>query len=514
MAFEYNDDDLGLDNENEELPENEQSAENDDSWLDIMNDAKNIFTDDEDESNFDDTNNIKEDLENSNFNETPDTENISGRFGDSVADTSSNVSQLSSSATNNLAGSSTISQATTATTSSASIGATAGASTGVAGAGAAAGTAGAGAAAGAGGAAAGAGAGAGGILAAAWPALLIILLVIVIIVISAAIAMAFDDEYRDGLASFNNITNEHFYGMRLIYEDADILTNSLQLSYKQYIVDILSLADDETGVSLNISLPENFDNSSNIDENIINMSIGIGNIVANNDDSYEDIEFASLYQDIQYFGLTSSQAESVHEFIINYLQANNILTITSSASVADIINNVATKSELQYIYNICEKIIIEDVLATSDGLPNFDKHKYIACIYMPNTEVTAEGMAYRVNVENEDIVEFKLIYNSNGTENILLEDSADKSWNDTVEYAEVDENVEVYLEQFNQIDSSNLNLYSNGISLFDAVKLSNNHFNKNSQDIYVWLPNSENLLYLTFNSTNIFAFNEFNIEVY
>lgn len=496
MAFEYNDDDLGLDDENEKLPENEQSAESDESWLDIMNDAKNIFTDDEDENNFDDdTNNIKEDLENSNFNENPDTD-ISGRFGDSVADTSSNVSQLSSSATNNLAGSSTISQATTATTSSASIGATAGASTGVTGA------------------AAGAGAGAGGILAVAWPALLIILLVIVIIVISAAIAMAFDDEYRDGLASFNNITNEHFYGMRLIYEDVDILTNSLQLSYKQYIVDILSLADDETGVSLNISLPENFDNSSNIDENIINMSIGIGNIVANNDDSYEDIEFASLYQDIQYFGLTSSQAESVHEFIINYLQANNILTITSSASVADIINNVVTKSELQYIYNICEKVIIEDVLATSDGLPNFDKHKYIACIYMPNTEVTAEGMAYRVNVENEDIVEFKLIYNSNGTENILLEDSADNSWNDTVEYAEVDENVEVYLEQFNQIDNSNLNLYLNGISLFDAVKLSNNHFNKNSQDMYVWLPNSENLLYLTFNSTNIFAFNEFNIEVY
>ena len=41
----------------------------------------------------------------------------------------------------------------------------------------------------------------------------------------------------------HSITSEYFYGIRAAYVDEEILINSLQLSYKQYVVDVIEYID-------------------------------------------------------------------------------------------------------------------------------------------------------------------------------------------------------------------------------------------------------------------------------
>ncbi|MBQ7880529.1 MAG: hypothetical protein IJ358_01635 [Clostridia bacterium] len=358
-------------------------------------------------------------------------------------------------------------------------------------------------------------AGAKSTLAAAAPYIGIALVVILIIVLIVAIissVMAFIDNKTDpnNMTSNTYITSEYFYGVRSVYIDDNALSNSLQLSYKQYAVDVLTQLDENPSVIINITLPiEKFDNSTQIDQHITNISLAIGNIIANNLTNY-NVEFATLYPSIEYFGLTAEQGVAVNTFLGEYFVNNSIISISNGESI-NALMDTATQN-LQYIYNRAEKVMIKDEIATADGLNNIATRQYIASIYMPNKAITITNARYTVVNQNEDFAtSIKLIEKNNGVETTHMDETLESDTD--VFSADIDN---INLTQFGSIDSSDTAKFSAGLSLFDALKTTNGtqYFTKNQEtNIYTWTPSDNNVLYLAFSSTSPFIFTEFDLNI-
>lgn len=332
----------------------------------------------------------------------------------------------------------------------------------------------------------------------------IILLILILIMVIAGVAGAIQEQENSGTLTFGTITNEYFYGMRLAYVDEQVLTNELQLSYKQYAVDMLQIIDDHAEADITITLPEEFDNATAIDQNIVNISIAIGNIVATGSSEYENVEFASLYSNIPYFGLDETQLDLVISFISSYISSNGIVTIAdgSTITIEELVNIAKENEGTQYITNLCEKVIIQDVLATEEEIASFGSHKFIGAVYMPHSAVTISEMSYLVKYDEGVEVSLELINRTNGSESTLITFNQSEG-----DYCEVDDNLEITLSPFTNINTNDTSVYSNGISLFAAIKSKNTTLAQ-VDNIFTWTPTDENALYLKFTSNEAFQFNE------
>lgn len=343
-------------------------------------------------------------------------------------------------------------------------------------------------------------------------ALLIILILIVIITIVVAISSFFENKTDPTNMTTNKyITSEYFYGIRSVYIDDEALSNSLQLSYKQYAVDMLEYMDDITDISINITLPIEFDNLTEIDQHITNISLAIGNIVANGSSNY-NVEFSSLYPNIQYFGLTTEQGAIVNTFLADYITTNNIITNNSSTSVSDLVTQISSYQTMKYMYNVCEKVMIKDEIATDEGLSGIQQRQYIASIYMPNKNIIVTSSSYTVVNQNENFTtNVKLVELNNGTETIHI----DETLEDDTEIMSNSKNIT--LNHFNSIDTNNLEAFAGGLSLFEALKslpIGVQCFTQNvDTGIHSWQPVDESLLYLTFEASNKFIYTEFDLDV-
>lgn len=400
-------------------------------------------------------------------------------------------------------------------------GAGAGAGAGAAGAGGAgAGAAGAGAAG-----AAGAGAG-GGVVAGlgfGWWIVLIILAVILVIVVIVSIVAYFQAKTDpDNMKSNEYVTSEYFYGTRSVYIDEQTLTDSLQLSYKQYVIDVITnIETNNPEVDIIITLPnldENniLNNSTPIDENITDMSIGIANIIATGSSDSKYSDFSVLYSKIDYFGLTQNQGEKVNTFLIEYFTTNTDLITSSSGepNINQLINSAVSSPELQYIYNRCEKVMIKDEIASEKGLENIEQRQYVASIYMPNKNIIIENSTYTIaSFYDSFSVKAKLIEENGGTQTI----HSDKS---ILNKADITAGVnygKVNLNTFTSIDTENIEAFSSGLSLFDALKMSENYKQYFTQDaetqIYSWKPTDSSLLYFTYEADKMFIFTDFDLNI-
>lgn len=398
-------------------------------------------------------------------------------------------------------------------------------------AGTAAGSAAAGSAA-AGGAAAGAGAGAGSAVAAGgpyvWIAIAIIAVVILLVILitsvavcsisaTASAAAVIDEKTNpDNMSTNSFISDQYFYGLRTVYVDDNELSNSLQLSYKQYVIDIVTNIDENNSdATINIILPStSIDNSSVIDNHIVNMSLGIGNIVATGTAEYLDVDFASLYPQIAYFGITLEQSEIINSFITDYIKSNDLILL-DGGSVDQLIDSAMSHTDLQYIFNLCEKVMIKDEIATADGISGLTQRKYLASIYMPCRNITITTSCHIVSTDS-NIYEnhIKLIEKNNNNEQVYIDDEITET-----PYVQdgISQLNRVTLQQFNSIDNQNLDAFSVGVSLFDAIKMSSNYsayFTKDiTTNIYTWKPTDSHYLYLEFDPSDIFIYGEFDLSV-
>jgi len=363
-------------------------------------------------------------------------------------------------------------------------------------------------------------------LKAAAPYIGIALLVIVILIILIAAIMAivsFFEEKTDpaNMTTNSYITNEYFYGIRTVYIDDEQLANSLQLSYKQYVIDVIENFEQENpSIDITISLPtlntdENLTNETSIDSNIVNLSLGIANIIATGSSEYNNIDFSTLYPSINFFGFDETQGQLVSTFIANYIEQNNLYLCSESINLEQLISATTTTDlDLQYIYNQCEKVMIKDQIATAEGLSDIEQRQYIASIYMPNKNIEITSASYTVANQNEDFTtSIKLIEVKNGNETIHL----DQILEDDVDIFQGINWGSVTLNTFTNIDSNNISAFENEISLFDAIKKSptyKDYFTQNAEtSIYSWKPTADNLLYLQFEANNNFIYTEFDINI-
>ena len=251
------------------------------------------------------------------------------------------------------------------------------------------------------------------------------------------------------------------------------------------------------------------------------MTIALANIAATPNDltTYDNIEFSTLAEDITYFGLTESERNNATAFILQYLTDNSMITLYSGDQFTGTIDasSINDDSELQYILNRCEKVMIKDEIATEDGLTDIKQRKYLGSIYMPNDNILIASSILTVVSENESqITKTKLIQTKNGEEDVITEYDAtadEPIFNGII--------VPRYIEEFNSIDKNNISVFAGengeGISLFDALKIGyengkdySGFFTKNSDGIYTWKPTDSSLFFLEFDwDVNDETFKEF-----
>ena len=350
--------------------------------------------------------------------------------------------------------------------------------------------------------------------------IILIIIAIIILIIAIVAVVAFFQNKTDPENMRNNtlVTDEYFYGIRVVYIDNEALLNSLEFSYKQYIVDVFEEIDSQNpSIIINVSLPDEatFDNTTTLDTHISNMSMGIANIAANkNANEYANSTFSILCEQIPCFGLSTKQGTLANEFILSYINENSLLTSNEEIDVDTIVNTALESDNLKYIYNRCEKVMIKDEIASATGLTGIEQRQYVASIYMPNKDIVIESSTYTVVNENEVFAtNTKLIEENNGTQNILREkDITDHS--DIITGFSVGQ---VNVSKFTCIDEENTLAFSSGLSLFDAMRLKleyNQYFTQNEETlIYSWKPNCQSLFYLQFEALNNFIFTDFSLNV-
>ncbi len=351
-----------------------------------------------------------------------------------------------------------------------------------------------------------------------WLAILIIIaLVIIVVAISAFVSFLAEKTNPAAMRSNEYVTSEYFYGVRTAYLDDEALSNSLELSYKQYVIDVISnFEESNPSINITITLPEeNIDNADPIDTNIANLSNGIANIVATGSDNYSNIKFETLYPNIEYFGLTSSQGESVNNFIIKYITSNTLYSAPEGTNVDQLLETtLTTDTDLQYIYNRCEKVMIKDEIAGTEGITGIEQRQYIASIYMPNKNIVVNSSIYVIACEEDEFHSVsKLIEQNNGTTNIIRE-------TETKDNSDIINGVlsgSVSLSKFASIDAENPEAFRSGLSLFDAMRLSPEYkqfFTLNEElSVYTWLPTDESMLYYTFDASKMFIYTDFDLNI-
>lgn len=342
------------------------------------------------------------------------------------------------------------------------------------------------------------------------PILIIVVIALLLVFLIPMIASAFVGSDQESMMSNSTMTSEYFYGMRTAYIDDEQLTNELQLSYKNYIVDVLDTLDENSDITLQITLPIIEDNSTTVNAHINNLSIGIGSIVATGS-ANPNANFNDLYSLITHFGLTKEEFDLTHSFISDYISSNTVVSVKNGANLNNLLLDAMNDDRNSYMLNVCDKVMIKDYMATEAELNIADSYNFVASVYMPKQNIVMSNISYRIRFENEEeLVNLKAVSNNE----TLLDYTTTTPWNDM-------ETISLNLASattFTCIDTSNLTTYSEGVSLFKAIQLMPSgaeYFKKNEDNIYSYLPNQEGAYYILFTSTNgtPFQFKEYNIEI-
>lgn len=347
-------------------------------------------------------------------------------------------------------------------------------------------------------------------------ALLIIILIIVIIVaIVSIVSFLTAKSDPENMKTNPYVNSSYFYGIRTVYIDTEALVDALELSYKQYVVDVFEeIETDNPSVTISVTLPDEFDNSTDIDTHITNMASGIANIVATGTANYTNVDYNALYPQIEYFGLTAEQGDKTNDFITQYVNDNSLLTSSDSIDVNAIIDTAMEKENVKYIYNRCEKVMIKDEIATTEGLVGMEERQYIGSIYMPNSKVRVDSLTYTIASTSEEFHCYsKLIELNGGTETIQREKET-KDNADIITGFSLGKSI---IEAFTSIDTENVNAFSNGLSLFTAMSMAPeyvSYFSINPDtSVYTWKPADTSMLYYTYDASTKFIFTDFHLNV-
>ena len=368
-----------------------------------------------------------------------------------------------------------------------------------------------------------------------WAATAIIVAILFVLLIILAIMIACSGSASGGAAATEpqymtenfSITSEYFYGVRTAYIDEDALISSLKQSYQHYVSDVI-VEIEESGIDVKIDiitineetkLPDPVQGDSVTHYNT--LSLNIGNAIAGKSET----EFTSaLYNEIPYFGLTAEQQSNANSIIVKYIKDNSLFTLTSAESFPDdIVSQLDSNSSLDYIENLCEKVMIRDYIAEENGLKDVQQLNYVGSIYMPNTDLIITRLSTAVSTPTpENQVEAECVLQNGEDISTITSGTTDSS--DGKLILDSVDNSSLELSKFTSVSDNN-EIFANGISLLEALRLvsknetegtGSNYFRKQTNDdgleVYTWMPGCETFLYISYKSDNKFIFSDLIFE--
>ena len=327
------------------------------------------------------------------------------------------------------------------------------------------------------------------ILGGSTPVIIIVgMVVVVLLAVAISLSSIFggDDGTGGGSSPFG-ISGRDYYGARFIYTDADRANTDIVSDYVSIIGGAIDRA--ETNMStldITISVPTEYDydhfslsefSSSYPDLYAILVGM-IDEVYAyDNADSTEPAtEFFDKVSAIKYFGLNTQLSNEIAPIIYEYINDNNLYTVTVDGSAqsgenADAEQTItdsttAYLSESQFSIRT-EKYYIKDyILDSADSrLVNVESENYVAMIFMPKNAVTISYTSLAISGVTDD---FQIsLYHDAQTIGLSELDLTGLVSNGVV--YETSRSLSVATNAFTAINVDNLEYLAEGMSLFDIL---------------------------------------------
>ena len=319
----------------------------------------------------------------------------------------------------------------------------------------------------------------------------------IVFVIIIAIAAVFDLMFSwlsqgdgEGMSTQFGVNGEDFYGCRVVYTDEDQAKIDIIRDYAGVVQAAVTLLEDNNAnLDITIELPSAEYNYDNFDETTFASEYAdLYNVISLMVDdvySYDQTEgmtestFEEKIAAIKYFGFDKNLSVTIAETISGYINDNDKYApidedepIDSSIEqvIVDSINSLLSEEE----HNIrTEKVYIKDyIFADSESMmENISKENYIAMIFMPKTDVYFNY--YSFILSDIDFDNFNM-YISKTNGEIVLTGSV---WSTESEVGvdsymfESSQNLNVSAPVFTNIDTGNLNLLSQGMSIYELLQM-------------------------------------------
>ena len=342
-----------------------------------------------------------------------------------------------------------------------------------------------------------------------------------------------------GLTSSFGITGEKFYGARLIYEDEEQSKADMLKNFAGILGEVESAVESANGdIDITINLPADDFSYLTLDETAFSaeypqayqIMFDLSNLIAENDLVEGEALGTTMSENlnlIKYFGYNSQLTPEMANLISTYINDNDLYAVENSDETTDTstIESLITSETLNVLseekYNVrTEKLYVKDyILEGENTMQNVPKENYKYMIFMPKQNVTFTYFSF-VLVDIDENFELNMQSDSNNI-NFKGEQFTSDSEGGVSYLYESSSNLNIPASTFTDIDVSNLNALTAGLSVYDIV---NSELNS---EIYLTDLSAENIvttdsniktlkvngLNVEFNSDSEFYFIEYMTEV-
>lgn len=319
----------------------------------------------------------------------------------------------------------------------------------------------------------------------------------IILIIVLAIAAVFDLMFGwlnqgdgEGMSTQFGVNGEDFYGCRVVYTDDEQSKLDIVRDYVGVVqASVTLLEENNSNLDITIELPSEEYDYNNFDENTFASEYadlyGILTLMVDDVYSYDQTEeiaettFDEKLEAIKYFGFDNTLSTTIAETISGYINDNDMYASTDEDNpvdstieqvIVDTIGSLLADEE----YNIrTEKIYLKDyIFADSESMmENIAEENYIAMIFMPKTDVHFNYFSFILS--NIDFDNFNMYVSRSGGQVILTGTQWSSESEEGVDsyLFESSQNLIVPAPTFTNIDTTNLNLLSQGVSTYELLQM-------------------------------------------
>lgn len=295
------------------------------------------------------------------------------------------------------------------------------------------------------------------------------------------------------------ITGTDFYGARVVYKDDEKSVSYIVEDYVELLGAGIEHANNQSltnlNITINIELPDEEYSYEDFDEAefassypvAYSTALQIANLVYKVDNgAAASGSLVETINGIKYFGVvkvdedgngSDDVAEIITKSILDYSTFKNKDATNPDLNASDVENarNQITSS-LQALYSQekysqrAEKLFVKDYILTGEEkLKGMSSENYVAFIFMPKKDVSFSKLSFAVSGSN--LNDFKITLKENGNELNLKKDDSDYSTDEGTSNFIYSTTLFVTVPgfKFADIDESNTNALSEGMSLMDIV---------------------------------------------